>query len=66
MFQQLNEEDGITIIVVTHDAQVARHTRRVIHIRDGTIVDGALDECLGPAPGQPDLIPQPTLTGVNP
>lgn len=66
MFQQLNEEDGITIIVVTHDAQVARHTRRVIHIRDGTIVDGALDECLGPTPGQPDLIPQPTLAGVNP
>jgi ABC-type lipoprotein export system ATPase subunit len=28
MFQKLNEEEGITIIIVTHDANVARHTRR--------------------------------------
>ena len=41
MFQQLNEEDGITIILVTHDMHVARHARRVIHIRDGAITDGA-------------------------
>ena len=27
MFQQLNEEDGITIILVTHDADVARHAQ---------------------------------------
>ncbi len=27
MFQQLNERDGITIILVTHDPQVARHAR---------------------------------------
>jgi len=41
MFQELNEEDGITIILVTHDAQVARHARCAIHIHDGLIVDGA-------------------------
>jgi ABC-type lipoprotein export system ATPase subunit len=39
MFQQLNEEDGITIILVTHDALVARHARRIIQIYDGVIVD---------------------------
>jgi ABC-type lipoprotein export system ATPase subunit len=39
MFQQLNEEDGITIILVTHDAQVARHAHRIIQIHDGVIVD---------------------------
>ena len=33
MFQQLNEEDGITIILVTHDPDVARHARRIIHIQ---------------------------------
>jgi ABC-type lipoprotein export system ATPase subunit len=41
MFQKLNEEQGITIILVTHDANVARHARRTIHIKDGLIVDGA-------------------------
>jgi macrolide transport system ATP-binding/permease protein len=37
IFQQLNEEDGVTIILVTHDHNVARHAKRVIHIVDGTI-----------------------------
>jgi ABC-type lipoprotein export system ATPase subunit len=40
IFQELHEEDGITIIVVTHDPQVARHARRVIRIHDGMIVEG--------------------------
>ncbi len=42
MFQQLNEEDGLTILLVTHDANVARFARRVIHIRDGAISNGSL------------------------
>jgi ABC-type lipoprotein export system ATPase subunit len=37
MFQQLNEEDGLTIVLVTHDAEVARHARRTIRIKDGVI-----------------------------
>lgn len=32
--------DGTTIIVVTHDAELARAARREIHMRDGRIVDG--------------------------
>ena len=40
MFQKLNEEEGITIILVTHDAGVAGHARRVIHVSDGRIVSG--------------------------
>jgi ABC-type lipoprotein export system ATPase subunit len=41
MFQKLNVEEGITIILVTHDAEVANHAKRIIRIRDGLIEDGA-------------------------
>ena len=37
MFEKLNESDGITIILVTHDPNVARHAKRTIHIKDGLI-----------------------------
>jgi putative ABC transport system ATP-binding protein len=37
IFQQLNAEQGITIILVTHDPDVARYAQRVISIRDGQI-----------------------------
>ena len=42
MFRELNEGSGITIILVTHDANVALHAERVIRIHDGVIVDGGL------------------------
>jgi ABC-type lipoprotein export system ATPase subunit len=41
MFRQLNEEQGITIILVTHDPEVAATARRSIHIRDGLMETGA-------------------------
>jgi putative ABC transport system ATP-binding protein len=38
LFEHLNE-GGRTIIMVTHDEDVARHARRIIRLRDGLIVD---------------------------
>ena len=38
IFQRLNREQGITTIFVTHDPWIARHTNRVIMLRDGKIV----------------------------
>jgi putative ABC transport system ATP-binding protein len=37
LLKQLNSDDGITQIIVTHDPTVAEQTNRVIHIKDGVI-----------------------------
>ena len=37
LFQRLNEENGITVILVTHDLNVARHAKRILVLRDGVI-----------------------------
>lgn len=37
MFQRLNEDNGITVILVTHDLNVARHAKRILVLRDGLI-----------------------------
>jgi putative ABC transport system ATP-binding protein len=36
----LNQERGTTLIIVTHDPDVAAQTQRAIHIRDGVVVEG--------------------------
>jgi putative ABC transport system ATP-binding protein len=43
ILQALNEQ-GITVVLVTHDARVARHAQRVVHIADGRIVLNELVE----------------------
>ena len=35
----LNKERGLTLVIVTHDPYVASHTQRVIHLRDGLVVE---------------------------
>jgi putative ABC transport system ATP-binding protein len=39
IFQRLNEEQRITIIFVTHEPEIAQHTRRIVRIADGRIVE---------------------------
>jgi putative ABC transport system ATP-binding protein len=38
IFQKMNREHGITTVFVTHDTFVARHTARIVMLRDGEIV----------------------------
>jgi len=50
---ELNAEAGITIILVTHDDNVAKHARRIIRIKDGVIVEegaGSSSATAGPPP----------------
>jgi len=41
LFQQLNQTDGITLIVVTHDPGVAQYAQRTVRIKDGLIESDA-------------------------
>src|SRR5205807_844527 len=41
MFQRLCAEEGITVVLVTHDAGVGGYAQRTIKISDGLIEDGA-------------------------
>ena len=41
MLRQLNKELGQTIIMITHNPEAAAYSDRVVHMRDGVVVDGA-------------------------
>ena len=43
LFQQLNDESGITVILVTHDQHVARYANRTIVLHDGYIATDTTD-----------------------
>jgi len=37
ILQKLNQEQGITVVLVTHDPDVAQRTNRIIHLHDGLV-----------------------------
>ena len=51
LFQELNAE-GVTVVLVTHDADVARHARRVVRFKDGRVRE---DTRQNPAKAQREL-----------
>jgi putative ABC transport system ATP-binding protein len=38
LLKKLNREEGVTVIVVTHDPKIAQHAQRIITIEDGRII----------------------------
>lgn len=44
MFRELNRQQGITVIIVTHDPKTAAFTDRAINMCDGLILEGVSDE----------------------
>jgi len=42
IFEKLND-DGHTIVMITHEPDIAQHAKRIIFIRDGKIVKDSLN-----------------------
>ncbi len=61
LFQELNDQ-GITIILVTHEQDIAEYSRRVIEMRDGRIIRDVpvLKRRIAPKPGteEPGTLPE--------
>jgi putative ABC transport system ATP-binding protein len=44
IFTKLNQEDGITIVLVTHEPDIAQYAKRLVRFVDGRIVhDGGVE-----------------------
>lgn len=39
ILEELNRQDGITVVLVTHDREIAAHTQRIISLKDGRIIE---------------------------
>jgi macrolide transport system ATP-binding/permease protein len=62
LFRELNEVDGVTVVLVTHEEEVARQAQRIVRLHDGRIVADA------PNPEQPQrtLSVLPAASAPNP
>lgn len=65
MFQELNRADGITIVIVTHDPNVAAHCRRNIRMRDGVIESDTTAEPKSASPPPPPPSDRPDAPAAS-
>ncbi len=52
ILQRLNREERLTVVLVTHERDVARHTQRIISLRDGLVVGD--EQVASPLQAQPE------------
>ncbi|MGD9666410.1 MAG: ABC transporter ATP-binding protein [Synergistaceae bacterium] len=43
LFKKINEEDGTTILLVTHEPDVAAYAKRIVHFKDGMITSDEIN-----------------------
>ena len=60
VLQRLNREEGLTVILVTHEANIGQHTDRIVSFRDGHVVSDVgvtspLTAGMGMSPNRVDL-----------
>ena len=39
LFKKLNEEEGVSILMVTHDSMIASYSQKLLYIKDGQIAE---------------------------
>ena len=44
LFQRLNRDQGITIVLVTHEVDIAKYANRQIHFKDGLVISDQMTE----------------------
>jgi len=44
LITRLNRELGITVLMVTHEAEMAAYARRVVHFKDGLVESDSRNE----------------------
>src|ERR1700749_1537789 len=67
IFQRLNREKGMTVLLITHEMDIAEYGTRLIRFRDGRVVADqkvlhrrdAAQELAALPPPEPDMIPPP-------
>ncbi|HTU71604.1 MAG TPA: ABC transporter ATP-binding protein [Candidatus Baltobacteraceae bacterium] len=47
IFKELNEKQGITIMLVTHEPDIAAHAKRIVTFRDGNVISDTLRQAQG-------------------
>ena len=65
IFQRLNTENGITVILITHERDIAEYGTRIIRFRDGLVVSDRLNETQRKAGHEIDLFPTDTDPPVS-
>jgi len=63
IFQRLNREAGITMLMVTHEPDIAAHAGRIIRFRDGRILDDRRIET--PRNAAKELVDMPMVEDAN-
>ena len=60
LFEKLHQE-GLTLVIVTHDQEIAERARRVITMRDGAIISDSRGETATAADGRGNGLSEPAL-----
>ena len=57
IFQRLNRENGITVILITHEREIAEYGHRIIRFRDGTVVSDQVNASQRSAGNEIEALP---------